>query len=87
MWVGTEWLSKRLGYAPKTVWRWLRDAAEEGGFTVLERPDASGRVHRYLALDEIGGIPAYETTENAATGQAIRRATRRGHPISRSVKR
>jgi len=82
---GRRWLTlgkaaKLLGTSRKSLWL-LLTRQEEHGFTVLEKVDASERVWRYLAEDEIrqtlgeGGVSVPERVSKvirigAASGES-----------------
>ncbi len=73
VWVSVEWLCKHLGYERQTIYKWIRYEAERAGFDVYEKVDRSGRTWRFLALDQIGGIPRYEASLGANKAQLRRR--------------
>ena len=52
VWVGVRYFRKKLGLQAQQVRDWL---ARDHGFTVLEVPDSTGRIRRYVPLDELEG--------------------------------
>ena len=63
VWVGVGWISRRLGVHPQTVRRWLKEQRGWHKLTVLEIPDRSGAIRRYVPVDELEGPVWHEPVQ------------------------